>query len=137
VRRNPRLLLSLVLLCLASCASVSVGFQSDGSYILERSEQSADCSALHKSIWGRIEVLKGLPARARVEQENAPPTASSLFGRLFGGPNKGLSAVAEYNRERAHVVALRRTMVEKKCIEVDVSAELAQADADMARLRQN
>jgi len=124
-------------LCLASCASVSVGFQSDGSYLLERSEQNADCSALHKSIWGRIEVLKGLPARARVEQDNAPPTASSFFGRWFGGPNKGLASVAEYNRERAHVVALRQTMVEKKCIEVDISAELAQADAEIARLRQN
>ncbi len=113
-----------------------VGFQSDGSYILESSEQQADCSELHKNIWGRIEVLKGLPARARLEQEAAPPTASSFFGRLFGGPNKGLASVAEYNRERAHVTALQRTMVEKKCLEVDVVGELAQSDAEMARLRQ-
>jgi hypothetical protein len=120
-----------------SCASVRVGFQSDGSYVLESSEQKADCGVLYKNIWGRIEVLKGLPARARVEQENAPPTASSLFGRLFGGPNKGLVAMEEFNRERSHVVALQRAMVEKKCIEVDLAGELAQTDAEMARLRQN
>jgi hypothetical protein len=131
------LLITLVLTCLASCASVRVGFQSDGSYVLERSEQDADCNRLYKSIWGLIEVLKGLPARARLEQEAAPPTASSFFGRLFGGPNKGLTSVAEYNRERAHVIALQRTMVEKKCLEVNVTGELAQSDAEMARLRQN
>jgi hypothetical protein len=112
------------------------GFQSDGSYILESSEQKADCSGLYKNIWGHIEVIKGLPARARLEQEAAPPTASSFFGRLFGGPDKGLASVAEYNRERAHVAALQRTMVEKKCLEVDVAGELAQSDAEMARLRQ-
>jgi hypothetical protein len=127
----------LALACLSSCASVRVGFQSDGSYVLERGEQDADGNRLYKSIWGLIEVLKGLPARARLEQESAPPTASSLFGRLFGGPNKGLSSVAEYSRERAHVVALQRTMVEKKCLEVDLVGELAQSDAEIAKLRQN
>jgi hypothetical protein len=131
------LLTLLALTCLSSCASVRVGFQSDGTYILEGSEQNADCSRLYKNIRGRMEVLKGLPARARVEQESAPPTASSLFGRLFGGPNKGLASIEEYNRERAHVVALQRTMVEKKCLDIDVAGELAQADAEMARLRQN
>ena len=116
---------------------MSVGFQSDGTYILERSELNSDCSALHQSIWGHIEVLKGLPVRAQAEQDKAPQTASSFFGRWFGGPNKGLAAVAEYNRERAHVFALRRTMVEKKCLEVDVTGELARADAEMARFSQN
>jgi hypothetical protein len=130
------LLIPLALTCFASCASVRVGFQSDGSYILENSEQRADCSGLHRSIWGLMEVLKGLPARARLEQEAAPPTASSFFGRLFGGPDKGLASVAEYNRERAHVTALQRTMIEKKCVDVDVVGELAQSDAEMARLRQ-
>jgi hypothetical protein len=127
----------LVLIFLAGCASVRVGFQSDGTYILEGSERDADCARLYKNIWGRIDVIKGLPARARLEQEKAAPTASSLFGRLFGGPNKGLASVEEYNRERAHVVALQRAMTEKKCLEVDVVGELAPADAEMARLRQN
>ena len=136
VRRIHRLLLLLVVPCVSSCASISAGFQSDGSYLLERSELNADCNVLHKSIWGRIQVLKGLPAKAQAEQDAAPSTASSFFGRWFGGPNKGLSAVEEYGRERAHVYALRRAMVEKKCIEVDVPGELAQADADIARFRQ-
>jgi hypothetical protein len=131
------LLLLLVVCGFSSCASVQVGFQSDGSYLLEQNEINANCNALYKSIWGRIQLLKGLPGKAQAEQATAPPTASSFFGRLFGGPNKGLSAVAEYTRERAHVTSLQRTMVEKKCVDVDVTGELAQADAEIDRLRQN
>ena len=129
-------LLPAALLLLWGCAAARVGFQSDGSYVLERSEQSADCQALNKIIWGRMQVLKELPVKAKAERDSAPATTSSLFGRWFGGPNRGLSAIQEYNRERAHVYALRRTMVEKKCIEVDVDAELSQVDAEMRRFRQ-
>lgn len=119
------------------CASASVGLQSDGRYILERNELSADCQALHRNIWGRIQVIKDLPAKARAEQQTAPPTAFSLFGRLFGGPSRGLDAVAQYDRERAHVYALQSTMIEKKCIAVDVDGELAEAAAEMAKIRPN
>ena len=52
-------------------------------------------------------------------------------------PNKGLAAVQEYDRERAHVRALQRTMVEKKCIAVALDSELAEVDAEMARIRSN
>ena len=136
-----RIVHCFVLLMAASqvwgCASASVGFQTNGTYILERNEQSADCQVLHKNIWGRIQVLKSLPAKARAEQQTTPSTASSLFGRWFGGQNKGLTAVGEYDRERAHVYALRRTMVEKKCVDVDVDAELADAAAEMTKIRSN
>jgi hypothetical protein len=128
----------VVLLALShgwGCASAKIGLQADGSYILERGEQAADCQVLHKNIWGHIQILKGIPAKARAEQQSPPPTASSLFGRWFGGPNRGLDAVAEYDRERAHVYALQRTMVEKKCIAVDVDGELADVTAEMARIR--
>jgi hypothetical protein len=139
--KSVRIIHCLVLLTAASqiwgCASASVGFQTNGTYILERNEQSADCQSLHKNIWGRIQILKGLPAKARAEQQTTPATASSLFGRLFGGQNKGLAAVGEYDRERAHVYALRRTMVEKKCIDVDVDAELTEVVAEMAKIRSN
>lgn len=130
-------LLLLVAEHLWGCASVSVGLQTDGTYVLERGEQSADCHALHKNIWGRIQILKGIPARAKAERETAPPTASSLFGRWFGGPNRGLVAVEEYNRERAHVNSLQRTMVEKKCLAVDLEGELREVHAEMASIRQN
>mgnify|MGYP003395063371 CR=1 FL=1 len=137
--KSVRIIHCFVLLLAAShiwgCASIGVGFQSDGTYVLERGEQSADCQALHKNIWGRIQILKGLPAKAAAEQQTAPPTASSLFGRLFGGPNKGLAAVQEYDRERAHVRALQRTMVDKKCIAVALDSELVEVDAEMARIR--
>lgn len=139
--KTVRIISCLVLLLAAAhvsgCASVGVGFQSDGRYVLERSEQTADCQALHKNIWGRIQILKDLPAKARAEQETAPPTASSLFGRWFGGPHKGLAAVQQYDRERAHVSALQGTMVEKKCIAVELDSELAEVDANMARIRSN
>lgn len=139
--KSVRIIHLTVLLLAASpvsgCASASVGLQSDGRYLLERSELSADCQVLHKNIWGRIQIVKDLPAKARAEQQTAPPTASSLFGRLFGGQSKGLAAVREYDRERAHVSALQRAMVEKKCIAVEVESELAVADAEMAQIRSN
>ena len=126
-----------IVLHLAGCAAVTVGLQGDGRYVLERSEQSSDCQALHKNILGRIQLLKELPAKARVERESAPPTASSLFGRLFSGPHRGLDAVVQYDRERAHVVALQRAMVDKKCIDVHLDSELVEVDAEMAKIRSN
>jgi len=139
--KSVRIIHCFVLLMAASliwgCASASVGFQTNGTYVLERNEQSADCQALHKNIWGRIQILKGIPDKARAEQQTTPSTASSLFGRWFGGQNKGLAAVGEYDRERAHVYALQRTMVEKKCIVVDVDVELAGVAAEMTKIRSN
>jgi hypothetical protein len=139
--KSVRIIRCLVLLAgalgLWSCAAAKVGLQGDGSYILERSEQSADCQGLYKNIWGRIQVLKGLPAKAKIEQATPPATASSLFGRLFGGPSKGLDAVTEYNRERAHAYAVQRTMAEKKCVAVDLDRELAEVDLEMAQVRKN
>lgn len=119
------------------CASALVGLQSDGKYILERNEQSAGCEALYKSIWGRIELMKTLPDKARKEQQDPPPTASLLFGRWFSGPNKGLAAVQEYNRERAHAYALQRTMNERKCVTVELDRELAEVNTEMAKVRGN
>ena len=139
--KSVRVIICFALVLVAAhvegCASARVGFQTDGTYILERGEQSADCQSLHKNIWGRIQILKGLPAKAAAEQQTAPPTASSLFGRWFGGPNKGLAAVQEYDRERAHTRALQRAMVEKKCIAVALDSELVEVDADMTRIRSN
>jgi hypothetical protein len=59
--------------------------------------------------------MKTMPARAKVEQEQLPPTAFLAIGRIFGGQNKGLATIDEYDRESAHVGALHRTMVEKRC----------------------
>jgi hypothetical protein len=121
---------------LAGCMS-SLGLQPDGGYRLERHEEQASCDALYKNIWGRIQLMKGLPAKAMAEQAAPPPTASMLFGRWFGSPNKGLKAVEEYDRERAHAYALQNLMREKKCVAVDVDMELAQVNAEMARIRSN
>ena len=138
--KSVRVMLCAVLLAamhgLGACMG-SLGLQSDGSYLLERHEQQASCDTLYKDIWGRIQVLKGLPAKARAEQAAPPPTASLLFGRWFGGAEKGLKAVEEYDRERAHTYALQRMMREKKCVNVDVDLELAEVASEMARIRRN
>ena len=140
VVKSVRVVLCAVLLAamhgLGACMS-SLGLQSDGTYLLERHEQQASCDTLYKDIWGRIQLLKGLPAKAMAEQAAPPPTASLLFGRWFGGADKGLKAVEEYDRERAHTYALQRSMREKKCVNVDLDLELAEVAAEMARIRRN
>lgn len=118
------------------CMSSLAGLQSDGNYVLERSEQSASCEVLYKNIWGRIELIKALPAQAKKEREQPPPTASLLFGRLFSGPS-GLTAIQDYNRERAHALALQRVMNEKKCVTIELERELSEVDAEMAKVRSN
>jgi hypothetical protein len=122
---------------LAGCMGSLAGMQSDGSYLLERHEEQGTCDALYKSIWGRIQLIKSLPGKAVAEQATPPPTASLMFGRWMGGSSQGLKAVEEYDRERAHAYAIQRTMREKKCVPVDVDREIAEAAAEMARIRQN
>jgi uncharacterized protein YceK len=138
--KSVRVILCVVLLAavhqLGGCVS-ALGLQSDGTYLLESSEAQASCDTLYKEIWGRIQLIKDLPAKAMAEQATPPPTASLLFGRWFGGSSKGLKAVEEYDRERAHAYAIQRTMREKKCVNVDVDTELADVAAQMARIRQN
>jgi hypothetical protein len=120
---------------LAGCMS-SLGLQQDGTYLLERHEHEASCDALYKDLWGRIQLIKSLPAKAMAEQAAPPPTAFSLFGRWgFGGAGNGLKAVEEYDRERAHAYALERVMREKKCVNVDLELEIGEAAGEMARIR--
>ena len=140
--KSVRAILSAVLLAtvhqLAGCMS-SLGLQSDGTYLLERHEEQATCDTLYKSLWGRIELIRRLPAKAMAEQAAPPPTAFSLLGRWLGdsGSSKGLKGVAEYDRERAHAYALQRSMREKKCVNVDLDLELAETAEAMARIRRN
>jgi hypothetical protein len=138
--KSVRVILCVVLLAavhqLGACVG-SLGLQSDGTYLLERQEEQATCDQLYKDIWGRIQLIKGLPAKAMTEQATPPPTASLLFGRWFGSTSKGLKAVEEYDRERAHAYAMQRAMREKKCVNVDVDRELAEVAAEMARIRQH
>lgn len=122
-------------LALAGCASSLVGLQSDGTYILESSEQSWSCDALQRNLAERVEVLKLLPAKAKAEHAEAPQTALSLIGRWMSSGNKGLTAIAEYDRERAHAFAMQRAMHEKKCPPVDIDRDLAEADAEIRSLR--
>ena len=116
-------------------ASASIGLQKDGTYNLESSEQTMDCNRLSNSIWGRLQVLKALPAKAKAEREAAAPTALQAVGRWFGGSTKGLASLEEYDRERAHVRSLHRTLIGKGCPPLDIERELAATDADIAQYR--
>jgi hypothetical protein len=119
----------------AGCASASIGLQKDGTYNLDSGEQTMDCSRLSNSIWGRLQVLKSLPAKAKVEREAAAPTAVQAIGRWFGGSTKGLDSLAEYDRERAHVRSLHRKLLDKGCPPLDIEGELAATDAAIAEYR--
>ena len=119
----------------AGCASASIGLQKDGSYALDSSEQTLDCNRLSNSIWGRLQVLKTLPDKAKAEREAAAPTAIQAVGRWFGSSTKGLTALADYDRERAHVRSLHRTLLDKGCPPLDIERELAATDAAIAQYR--
>jgi hypothetical protein len=119
----------------AGCASASIGLQKDGTYNLELSEQAMDCTRLSNGIWGRLQVLKALPAKAKAERDTAAPTAVQAFSRWFGGSNKGLASLEEYDRERAHVRSLHGVLIAKGCPPLDIERELAATDADIAQYR--
>lgn len=121
---------------LTGCAGTPlVGYQKDGSYVLERSEHGLDCLRLSQNLWGRIELLKAMPAKAKAEQDASPPNAMLAMGRWFGGPGKGLKAVADYDREHAHALALHGAMAQKRCLTHDIERELAETDSAMAKYR--
>jgi hypothetical protein len=123
-------------MALASAAcSTSVGLQKDGSYILDGPELKLDCQRLANSIWGRLQVLRTLPDRARAERAAAAPTAVQAFGRLFGASSENLPALKDYDRERAHVRSLHRSLLDKGCPPIDIERELAQTDAAIAEQR--
>ena len=130
----PLLSCTLVLLAAAGCAT-KVGLQGDGSYILDRGEQSMDCQRLSNSIWGRLQVLKSMPDKIKAEREAAAPTAFQAFGRMFGTSTQGLVNLKEYDRERAHVRSLHRQLIDKGCAPVDVEREVANTDEAVAPYR--
>jgi hypothetical protein len=130
----PSLSCTLVLLATAGCAT-KVGLQGDGSYILDRGEQSMDCQRLSNSIWGRLQVLKSMPDKIKAEREAAAPTAFQAFGRMFGTSTQGLVNLKEYDRERAHVRSLHRQLIDKGCAPVDVEREVANTDEAVAPYR--
>ena len=126
----------LCALALASAGcSTSAGLQKDGTYILERSEESMDCHRLANSIWGRLQVLKSLPDKAKAERAAAAPTALEAVGRMFGSASKVLPSLKEYDRERAHVRSLHRILLDKGCPPLDIERELAATDAAIADYR--
>lgn len=138
VRRQQRARLGAMLLgcaLAAGCSGASVGLQKDGTYLLDTSEQSLDCQRLSNSVWGRLQVLRSLPDRARVERDATAPTAVQAVGRWFGSSGKSPVALAEYDRERAHLRSLHRTLISKGCPPVDIERELAATDAAIAEYR--
>jgi hypothetical protein len=130
-----RALTILASVAIAGCASASIGLQKDGTYNLEATEQAMDCTRLSNGIWGRLQVLKALPAKAKAERDTAAPTAVQAFSRWFGGSNKGLASLEEYDRERAHVRSLHGMLIAKGCPPLDIERELAATDAEISQYR--
>jgi hypothetical protein len=94
-----------------------------------------DCQALYKSIWGRTQLMKALPEKARAEQKGTSSTATQWLGRWFGTPGKGLPSIEEYERQRVRVYALHRAMLDKKCVALNLEMELAASDAAIEDIR--
>ena len=117
------------------CASTKIGLQGDGSYGLETGEQGMDCQRLSNSIWGRLQVLKAMPDRVKSERAAVASNFVQVVGRMFGGSSKGLDTLKEYDRERAHLRALHRLMLDKGCMPIDIERELAVTDAAIAPYR--
>ena len=126
--------LCALVLASAGC-STSAGLQKDGTYILKQTEERLDRHRLANSIWGRLQVLKSLPNKAKAERAAAAPTALEAVGRMFGGASKVLPSLKEYDRERAHVRSLHRILLDKGCPPLDIERELAATDAAIAEHR--
>jgi hypothetical protein len=135
VRTKLTHLFCALALCAGGCAGSPAGLQKDGSYVLEHDEHALDCQRLHNSIWGRLQVMKALPEKAKAERAKVPETAALAWGRLFGGKSKGLATLEDYDREHAHVRALHRKALDRGCPPIDVERELASMDAVMAEFR--
>ncbi len=127
----------MVLACALAggCSAPTVGLQKDGTYILDSNELALDCHRLSNSLWGRMQVLKSLPARAAAEREATASTAVQAVGRWFGGSSTALASLSEYDRERAHVRSLHEALLKKGCPPIDIESELAATDAAIAPYR--
>lgn len=133
VRPLLRAALCALALACAGC-SASVGLQKDGTYILDKGEQSFDCQRLANAVWGRLQVLRALPDKAKAERAAAAPTAVQAIGRMFGS-SSNLPSLKEYDHERAHVRSLHRNLLDKGCPPLDIERELAATDAAIAEQR--
>ena len=94
-----------------------------------------DCQRLSNSIWGRLQVLKSLPDQAKAERAAAAPTAVQADRALVRRLDQGARTSKEYDRERAHVRSLHRTLIGKGCPPLDIERELAATDAAIAEYR--
>jgi hypothetical protein len=135
VRTKLTRIVCALALSLGGCAGSTAGLQKDGSYVLATDEHSLDCQRIQNSIWGRLQVMKALPDRAKAERAQVPPTAALAWGRMFGGKSKGLATLDDYDREHAHVRALHRKALDRGCPPIDVERELASMDAAMGEFR--
>ncbi len=103
-----------------------------GTTGLSHEEQTFDCKQLAFVIGKGIEVLNGLPAKAKAERDAPPPSVVRAFSRLSGG---GIQAVEDFDKEAAHVRALRQHAAQKSCPAIDIDAQIKAADDKIAAFR--
>lgn len=110
------------LVVLGGCASVQdfagiprAGYQANGTYVVSSDEENLAC----RQIKDRLEVLsrdlQTLPQQAASERESRPATLGSALGRMFGGPDDGLKATAQFQRAQAESDALKGLLARKQC----------------------
>lgn len=110
------------LVALGGCASVQdfagvprAGYQANGTYVVSNDEEKLAC----RQIKDRLEILsrdlQTLPQQAASERENRPATLGSALGRMFGGPDDGLKATAQFQRAQAESDALKGLLAKKQC----------------------
>ena len=110
-------------LLLGGCASMMdfagvprAGHQANGTYVVSSDEEKLACRQLKERIEMLSRDLQLLPQKAAFERDSTPSTVGSAVGRIFGGPDGGLKATADYQRAQAESDALKGLYARKQCV---------------------
>ncbi len=99
----------------------------DGEYHMSNQEKVTNCRRLRGSMMVTISRLR------HRDSETAPSalakSANQTVAPLTGRSTKGLDRDAEYQRDRARLVAYNQHLAAKGCPTIDIDAELARSPA--------
>lgn len=122
VKRWGLALAVVVMVAAGGCASYldfagipRTGYQADGSYVVSPEEEALACRQIEERIESLSRRLQTLPQQAELERQSQPSTVGSALGRVFGGPDDGLKAPADFRRAEAESNALKMLLVKKQC----------------------
>ena len=87
-----------------------------GTYVVNSDEEKLACRQIKERIEMLSRDLQTLPQKAAFERDATPSTVGSAVGRIFGGPDGGLKATADYQRAQAESDALKGLYARKQCV---------------------